>query len=511
MPSTNHSNTAPEIVPSALRRHPDRARRRGFPSRRRAALVVPVSESTNPQEHAAPRAELANDDLAVTSRATMAALLLLPAVAVTTAAAAPETGSRESGARLPVPEIELPSASGGALAGQGSSTRIEGAVAGVSAERFGVTTDFPEWLREQLGRPKGQPSGDEEDVHRRRLVFAPYVTASPLVGVGFGLAAAATQQLGDPATTRLSKFSASLLLTTEGQVSVPVRSDVVLPGGEWNLVGLWTWKKFPVPTWGLGGNTPDSAETTVDYDLLRFYEIVNRRIARNFYLGAGYRLDYYYDVVDEGAAAGQQTAFSTYPHGTGSTSLSSSLALNALYDSRDSPIFAMRGVYGNLSYAFTPRALGSDTSWQSAYLDLRGYRRLSRRLALGLWSYGWFSFGDVPYFGLPAIGSDPDARSGRGYIEGRHRGKALLYGEGELRLRVWQWLGAVLALNVHSASEPGARGVLEDEPRFRYWWPSVVIGARVLAVKQTHSNLCIDVAFGRDGQNGVYFNFAEAF
>jgi hypothetical protein len=64
---------------------------------------------------------------------------------------------------------------------------------------------------------------------------------------------------------------------------------------------------------------------------------------------------------------------------------------------------------------------------------------------------------------------------------------------------------------VHSASEPDANGVLVDEPRFQYGWPSVVIGARVLAVKATHSNLCIDFAFGRDGQRGVYFNFAEAF
>jgi hypothetical protein len=30
-------------------------------------------------------------------------------------------------------------------------------------------------------------------------------------------------------------------------------------------------------------------------------------------------------------------------------------------------------------------------------------------------------------------------------------------------------------------------------------------------VKATHSNLGVDFAFGKDGQSGVYFNFAEAF
>ena len=90
-------------------------------------------------------------------------------------------------------------------------------------------------------------------------------------------------------------------------------------------------------------------------------------------------------------------------------------------------------------------------------------------------------------------------------------GKALLYGEAELRFVIWEWLGAVAGVNVHSAGEPDAQGNLSDEPRFQYWWPAAVIGARILAVKATHSNVCIDFAFGKDGQNGVYFTFAEAF
>jgi hypothetical protein len=312
----------------------------------------------------------------------IAMLLVVPAIATGDAAREDEAGSAPGAIHVPVPAVELPSASGGARAGEGGVTRIDRAGAAVSAERLGFTIDFPEWLRRKLGRAKPQAAGEEAEVRRSSLVLAPYVTASPLVGVGFGVAAAGTLQRGDPETTRLSKFSTSVLVTTEGQVQVPVRTDIVLPGNRWNLVGLWAWKKFPIPTWGLGGNTPESAKTIVDYQLLRFYEIVNRQVASDFYLGAGYRLDYFVDVVNEDAALGE-TAFSTYPYGTGSSSLNSSLALNALYDTRDSPVFATRGVYANLSYAFTPRFLGSDTTWQSAYLDLRGYRLLSRRLALG--------------------------------------------------------------------------------------------------------------------------------
>ena len=449
--------------------------------------------------------------VAVSSRAMMGVLLLLPAIAAGADGEGEGEQQQSQERRSYMPTFSLPA--GGARAGEGGATRQEPTSAGVSAERLGVTMDFPEWLRGVLGKEKPKPEAEaEQEPGRRQLTWAPYITTSPLVGVGFGVGAAGTRQRGDPATTRISKFSASFLLTTQRQYQAPLRTDIVLPGGDWNLVGLWVWSKFPSPTWGLGGNTPDSAKTTIDYQLLRFYETVNRRVAKNFYLGVGYRLDYYFNVKDQAAGTGRVTEFTTYPWGTGSTSFNSSLVANVLYDTRDSPVYATRGFYANLSYAFTPHAvLGSDTTWQSVYLDLRHYFLFGRRLVLGLWSYAWFDFGEVPYLELPSIGSDPDARSGRGYIEGRHRGKALLYGEAELRFTIWQWLGAVLAFNAHSVSQPEANGILNDEPRFQYWWPSVVVGARILALKATHSNVCIDFAFGKNGQNGVYFNFAEAF
>jgi hypothetical protein len=420
--------------------------------------------------------------------------------------------AQESSLTLPsylLPSLVLPSAGGG-RSGTGGATRTETTRRDVSAARLGVTMDFKDWVLELRGRKK--PESDEAATSgRREITWAPIIVVSPVVGAAFGVGLAGTRQRGDAATTRLSTFSGSAQLTTQSQFSATLRTDANLAGGNWNLVGLWRWSRFPTPTWGIGGDTPESAKTTIDYQLLRLYETVNRRVARNFYLGVGYGLDYFYEVADRAAGTGQVTDFQRYPYGTGSSSLNSGLVLNALYDSRDSPVFATRGVYANLSYAFNPGWLGSDTTWQTAYLDLRDYFRLARRLVLGLWSYAWFDFGHVPYLELPSIGNDPDARSGRGYIEGRHVGKALLFGEAELRFVIWEWLGAVAGVNVHSASEPDAQGVASDEPRFRHWWPSVVVGARILVVKATHSNVCIDFAFGRDGQSGIYFNFAEAF
>lgn len=370
--------------------------------------------------------------------------------------------------------------------------------------------DFPDWLGEATGwwRPKPAAAAAQQRFH---VTLAPFVTSSPLIGVGVGIAAAGTFQLGHADSTQLSKFSTNVLVTSEHQFSVPLRTNVTLPGGDWNLVGLWRWSKFPSPTWGLGGNTPESAKSIVDYQLIRFHELVNRRLVGDFYAGVGYVLDYYFDIANTDVPPGVVTDFAKYPWGTGPHSTSSGLCLNLLLDSRDSPIYATRGWYATLSYTFNPDFLGSETTWQTVYLDLRHYLALPGRMVLGLWAYAWFNFGEVPYLQLASIGSDPDARSGRGYTEGRHIGQSLVYAEAELRFPIWEWLSGVAAVNLHSASEPDAQGVLHDEPRFVYWKPAVVAGLRILVTRATRSAVAIDVAWARDGQRGVYLNFGEAF
>jgi hypothetical protein len=88
---------------------------------------------------------------------------------------------------------------------------------------------------------------------------------------------------------------------------------------------------------------------------------------------------------------------------------------------------------------------------------------------LALWTYGSFTFGHVPYLDLASNGSDPNERSARGYIQGRHIGKSL------------------------------------------YWYPAVTAGLRLLIVRETHANLCLDYGVGLQGQHGFYLSFNEAF
>jgi Omp85 superfamily domain len=370
--------------------------------------------------------------------------------------------------------------------------------------------DFPEWLGAVTGWWGPRNEGEDAPKKRHGYIITPIINSSPLIGVGVGAGIAGTVDFTGDGKTRPSKYSTSFVFTSNEQISVPLRADLTLPGGDWTAVLMWRWSKWPSPTWGLGGATPDSARATIDRNSLRLHQTVNRRLAGNLYAGAGAYLDYDFEVHDQGTAGGGPSAFSEYPYGTGSSSFSLGPGVRLVWDDRDSVVYPTRGVYANLAYAFSPTWLGSSNSWQSFFAEGRTYVPMSRRFVLALWTYGWFSFGEVPYLRLPSIGSEPEGRSGRGYIEGRHIGKALLYGEAELRVLLWEWLGASGGVNLHSVSQPGANGIFQDEPRFQYWYPALVAGLKIAVVKDSHANLNFDFAWGK-ASSGFYINFSESF
>jgi Omp85 superfamily domain len=412
-----------------------------------------------------------------------------------------------------VPEVALPGSPGTVTAGKGSVAA--GRIAVVRPPERGAeasTKDLPTWLGELLGLKKPPPPDDAQRTPaKRHLTVIPFVSSSPVTGVGFGVAAAGTTQHGEPENTSLSTYSLSFTITTQSQYALTNRHDLRFAGDEWGLTGMARWTKWPSPTWGIGGNTPESAKSTLDYQLIRLYELLSRRLFGSLYVGAGYSFDWYFSVRNSGSASGQPTDFSTYPYGTGPTSLNSGPALSLVWDTRDSPVYPTSGIIADFNYTFLPKWLGSGSTWHDVYLDLRTYHQLTRWLVLALWTYGSFTFGQVPYLELASNGSDPNERAARGYVQGRHIGKSLLYGEAELRFTIWQWLGAVAGVNVHSVSEPDGRGILGDNPRFRYWYPAVTGGLRFLIVKETRSNLCLDYGVGKEGQRGFYLSFNEAF
>jgi hypothetical protein len=340
------------------------------------------------------------------------------------------------------------------------------------------------------------------------LTILPSISANPTAGFIFGVSGNAVTRLGSDEATNLSTVSASVNYTTKKQFNILLRSNVFTSGNAWKLEGDWRYLDTNQPTYGLGPALPEELKTPMDYNLLRFYETVYREVVPNLLVGLGYHLDHYFEIVDHNPNPATSPFGQYYGGQPVSTNTASGLSLNVLSDTRDNPINTRHGFYARGSYRVFPTWLGSDDSWQSIETEIRAYARtaLPGRGILGFWGLTWFTHGQPPYFGLPAIGWDYNNRSGRGYAQGRIRAGDLVYTEAEYRVTLTRnglW-GAVLFANLTSVSE-GAGGRLQA--------PDAGVGAglRLKLNKHSDTNITVDFGFGVQGSNGVFFGSGETF
>jgi len=103
---------------------------------------------------------------------------------------------------------------------------------------------------------------------------------------------------------------------------------------------------------------------------------------------------------------------------------------------------------------------------------------------------------------------DTYGRSARGYQDGRYRGERLVYGEAEYRgpLMSNGLLGMVAFATVTTVSNSQT-----GEKLFDSLAPSAGGGLRLLLSKRSRTNLCFDLAWGKDGAKGVYLAIQDAF
>ena len=72
-------------------------------------------------------------------------------------------------------------------------------------------------------------------------------------------------------------------------------------------------------------------------------------------------------------------------------------------------------------------------------IHIRWYQKIFRHHVFALQAISGNTGGDVPFRMLPLMGNENIMR---GYYEGRYRDQHLAAMQGELRLRVWNWIGA---------------------------------------------------------------------
>ena len=365
----------------------------------------------------------------------------------------------------------------------------------------------------------------------------PAIGYNPALGLLGGIYGSAGMYLGPLATTTVSNANLTALITTKSQIIFSLTSTIVTAGNQWELVGDWRYLIYNQPTFGLGtgpgassSGTPNAVAVTgsqqMDFDAFRFHELVLRSVVEHLYLGGGYGLDRFHNIVDKSLALGGSPAeitasyaYSTHYGFDPAQYTVSGLLAAALYDSRDSTINPYRGFFGFLQLALNPEWLGSSKSSTVLHAEFRTYVPMSAEVPRDVLAF-WVYFdgvlgGALPYLALPATAWDAKQRIGRGYPQGRFRGPWEAYAEVEWRFRITRngLLGGVLFANAESFSSPGFTSAGYVSPSVKvleYVQPAGGAGLRILINRDSRTNLDLDFAFGQ-GSWGFWLNAGEYF
>jgi len=321
--------------------------------------------------------------------------------------------------------------------------------------------------------------------------------------IGFANAAFYTT---DQPQERASTLLTSIAYTSYNQLIFPIQANIWTKNNDFNIVTDWRYMYYPSYTYGLGGYTKPQDGYMIEYSYLKLHQTILKSVAEKTYVGLGYDFDYYWNVGEQNPPPGRTTDFQKY--GLKSTSVSSGISVNALYDDRRNTINPENGIYASLAYKPHYTFMGSDANWASIQGDFRKYFRLPgrRRSIIAIWNYNWFSFGRTPYLQLPSTGWDAFVNTGRGYIQGRFRGQYMLYLESEYRFDILRngLLGGVVFANAQSFSEQVSK-------KFEVIAPGAGAGIRIKMNKHSGTNLAIDYAFGLNGSRGFFVNLGEVF
>lgn len=394
-------------------------------------------------------------------------------------------------------------------------------------QKFCEQKDIGDLFRKKDKKPKPPKSFS--------ALVLPNISSNPSNGLILGLGGAFGWYMGPKSMTRVSGAPFTIAYTTKNQLISFLKTNIYLKDNKFFLQGDLRFYLYSQPTYGLGTNSPDTGELPPEFhwegeggdkdslsfpmkfDYLKVHEIINWQLKENLYLGAGYHLDYYYNIQDQKLNLGDTMitphwAYSEKYNFDTTKYVLSGISANLVYDSRDNMINPYKGIYANINYRYNFNFLGSDQNSSNLWMEFRTYFGLSHkkpRHLMALWVFGDFNLtGRLPYLTLPYLGEDQRSRSGRGYTNGRFRGKNLVYAEAEWRFPISQCsqiLGGVIFVNAVTTDNPD-RGV----KLFSYIQPAVGFGIRVMVNKYFRTNINIDFAIGNKTK-GFYFSGQETF
>jgi uncharacterized protein (DUF2141 family) len=328
--------------------------------------------------------------------------------------------------------------------------------------------------------------------------IAPIISFSPETKLEGGISTYRLFKFIPDTVTRTSFFDFFVMITQNKQYTIHNNYLIFTPNEKYLITGLNWFQYFPQYYFGVGNDLKENDKEEVKYSQFIFDFLVQRKILPSLFAGAGYR---YATIFQQQNVAGGLLETTKYTGYQGSKIAGYQFAITS--DNRDNVYYAAKGHYLRLHAVFHSKLTQSQFNYQVYDIDYRKFFRVFKERwdVLAFQSYGYFTYGDVPWNELGAMG---DSDIMRGYYSGRFRDKKYLATQVEYRLVFNKLVGMVFFAAVGEVGDDFNNFTLGGLK------PSGGTGLRLKVNRKDRLNFRIDGGLGLDGFN-FYVGGSEAF
>lgn len=329
-----------------------------------------------------------------------------------------------------------------------------------------------------------------------RITALPLVSYSDVTGVQYGGTVFLVFRAAPDSATRASTASFFAARTAKSHAKAIVQLDRWSPRNSGRFRARMEYISYPLPYYGVGASTPDSAEEWYSSGVTTVQLFRQRLLRAPIFLHGGLR--YVHSRIRETEPEGVLTQL-TVVGSAGSKILIPEVGL--VVDSRDHPGAPRSGAFARIIPSIGVG--GKDAAaYRRLTVDARRYSTLGGEgvLALQL-QYDGVNGTAAPFDLLPMIGADTAMR---GYPRGRYRDRQALTMQGEVRSPYRRRVGVVAFAGAGTVAHTFTKIASEQ------WYPTLGTGLRYLLSPREKIVLRADLALGR-GSFGLSVGIGEAF
>lgn len=304
---------------------------------------------------------------------------------------------------------------------------------------------------------------------------------------------------------KLSTISSGITYSQQNQIIFPFVLNLWTKNNKFNIISDNRFLNYPDYIFGIGNKSNSTIQYRCEFSALRLHESILTKVANNTSIGLGFFFDKFWNI------SGFDTIKTQLFNNVNSVKkeIASGVGVRFLYDNRLNQINPNKGFFSNIIFRRNYTFLGSNTNWAYLTTDTRAYIPFPKKSknVLAIWNYNWLSLGnEITNFLIPSNGWDDLHNVGRGYIQGRFRGKNMFSFETEYRFALTKngFLGATIFGNAMHFNQEYF--FINNAIKF-----GGGVGLRIKFNKHSKSNLCIDYAWGQNGSRGFFVNIGEVF